>query len=305
VDRNSVNWRGYVPAVTTPFDEHGALDLRAAVALFEWMADQGMHGIVVAGTTGEWFSLGREEKQALFRAAGEVLSGVIPLIAGCNAFTADEVVRNANLAAEAGFDGILVAPPAYVRPCDREIIAFYADVNSGTPLPLCVYNWPPGTNIDMSLEVLDELADMDLVVAIKNSTSNHEHFLQILRKLGDKVRIFGIPISTEGAELLLSGEGDGTMGAGAVLGRTHAVFYDALWAGDREEALEAARFDQKIMQDWFRPDLTAQFGSAQAVLKTALNLRGLPGGFPRRPILPLEPPEVDIVRQTLQTTGYL
>lgn len=294
-----------MPAVTTPFDERGALDLPAAIALFEWMAEQGMHGIVVAGTTGEWFSLTPEEKRALFRAAGEVLGGVMPLIAGCNAFTADEVIRNAKMAADGGFDGILVTPPAYIRPCDREIVAFYEDVNRATPLPLCVYNWPPGTNIDMSLEVLDQLAAMDHVVAFKNSTANQEHFLHILRKLGHKVRMFGIPISAAGAELIVSGEGDGTMGAGAVLGRAHPDFYDALWAGERDRALEAARLDQHIMQDWFRPDLTARFGSAQAVLKTALNLQGLPGGLPRRPILPLEPPEVDRVRQTLQTTGYL
>jgi 4-hydroxy-tetrahydrodipicolinate synthase len=136
-----------VPAVTTPFDEQGALDLPAARTLFEWMAEQGMHGLVVAGTTGEWFSLAAEEKRALFRAAGEVLAGVMPPIAGCNAFTAEEVIRKAEMSVDAGFDSILLMPPPYIRPCERDSVGFYEDMNVGTPLPVCVYNWPPEVDI--------------------------------------------------------------------------------------------------------------------------------------------------------------
>lgn len=66
MNRDSVDWRGYVPAVTKPFKEQGALDLPAARTLFEWMAEQGMHGFVVAGTTGEWFTLAAEESRRCF-----------------------------------------------------------------------------------------------------------------------------------------------------------------------------------------------------------------------------------------------
>ncbi len=294
-----------MPAITTPFNEHDELDLAALRALLEWLAEEGMHGLVVAGTTGEWFSLQPEEKAALFRTVGEVLKGHMPLIAGCNAFTAKEVISNAKTAAEAGFDGILVTPPPYVRPSENEVIAFYQDVDRGTPLPICIYNWPPGTNIDLSLETLKQLAELEHVVAIKNSTGNREHFINVMRALNTKVRIFGIPMTAAGVDMVCNNEADGTMGAGAVLGHTQPEFYEALWAGDRERGLAAASQDERIMTEWFNPDYTARFGSAQAVFKTALNLQGLPGGSPRRPIQPLSEEGVAVVRGTLQELGRL
>lgn len=305
MNRDSINWRGYMPAITTPFDEQGKLDLPTLRKLVEWLADQGMHGLIVAGTTGEWFSMNSDEKAQLFSAVGEVLKGQIPLIAGCNAFTAREVISNAQTAARSGFDGILVTPPPYVRPCEQEVIAFYEDIDQATPLPICVYNWPPGTNIDLRKDTLAHLADLDHVVAIKNSTGDPQHFLDVMRALNQKVRIFGIPMNNVGAELVLANEADGTMGAGGVLGQTQPDFYNFLWAGDRERGLAAAAQDSRIMGDWFHTDYTARFGSAQAVFKTALNLQGLPGGYPRRPILPLAEAHIAIVRHTLEELGRL
>lgn len=305
VNRNSVDWRGYVPAITTPFDARGELDLPALRRLLEWLAGEGMHGLIVAGTTGEWFSLEPAEKAALFKTVGESLKGQLPLIAGCNAFTAREVLRNAETAARSGFDGILVTPPPYVRPTEREVIAFYEDVDAGSPLPICIYNWPPGTCIDLRRATLEHLAELDNVVAIKNSTGDQEHFLDVMRALNRKVRIFGVPMTAAGAELVLAGEADGTMGAGAVLGHAQPGFYDALWGGDKAGALELAALDERIMRDWFNPDYTGRFGSAQAIFKTALNLQGLPGGYPRRPILPLTDSDVSAVRATLADVGRI
>lgn len=294
-----------MPAITTPFNARGDLDVAALRKLLEWLAEEGMHGVIAAGTTGEWFSMTATEKARLFEVVGDVLKGVMPIIAGCNAFTAKEVLSNARTAAEHGFDGILITPPPYVRPCEREVIAFYEDIDAHTPLPICVYNWPPGTNVDLSRETLLHLAGLDHVVAIKNSTGNREHFLDVMRSLNGLVRIFGIPMTSEGAQLVLNEQADGTMGAGGVLGRTQPDFYNALWAGDTERGLEAASADARIMSDWFNADYTARFGSAQAVFKAALNLQGLPGGYPRRPILPLSGADTAAVKTTLEELGRI
>ena len=299
MDRDSVSWRGYIPAITTPFNDDQELDVGMVRRLLEWLAQEQMHGIIIAGTTGEWFSMTTAEKQLLFKTVGEVLSGSMPLIAGCNAFTASEVVRHANTAAECGFDGILVTPPPYVRPCEAEVIAFYEEIDQQTPLPICIYNWPPGTNIDLSLATLTRLVELEHVVAIKNSTGNREHFFDVMRALNSKVRIFGAPMTEAGAQLILAGEADGTMGAGAVLGRAQPGFFEALWDKNLDQALAFASMDERIMREWFNQDYTARFGSAQAIFKAALNLQGLPGGMPRRPILPLISEGMDVVRSTL------
>ena len=305
MDRHSVNWRGYIPAITTPFAKDGSFDDDATIRLHRWVYENGAHGVIILGTQGEWFSLARQEKEKLFQLAGEQLRGKITLIGGCNSFTAAEAIENITIASANGFDGILLTPPPYVVPTEQEILAFYQAVNDASALPICIYNWPPGTNVDMSLALLAKLAELDKVVAIKNSTSDPGRFLDVFFGLKDKVRIFGIPMNELGITLVQHHGADGTMGAGAVLGRDHSDFFNAIWAGDIEKARAMGARDQTYMRAWFNPDYTSKFGSAQAIFKEALNQQGLPGGYPRRPILPLNKEGVHKVRATLTELGKI
>lgn len=303
MDRHSVEWRGYIPAITTPFTKRGELDLEGLEQLLQWLLDEGMHGIIVGGTQGEWFSISSAEREELLAAVGRKLSGKMPLIAGCNAYTAAEVAANARLAAEHGFDGILVTPPPYMVPTEREIFGFYREVDAAVSLPICVYNWPPGTNVDMSLELLRSIAELSNVVAIKNSTADLRHFLDVFFALKDKVRIFGVPMNELGILLVQQHGADGTMGAGAVLGRELPEYFSAIWKGDLPRARRLGERNELLMRAWFNADYTGRFGSAQAIFKEALNELGLPGGYPRRPLLPLDAQGVEAVRQTLLKLG--
>ena len=305
MDRHSVDWRGYIPAITTPFDGEGQLDMTAFGKLLDWLHQEGMHGIILAGTQGEWFSLSAEEKQSLFQCARKQLDGKLAFLAGCSGFNAQEVIANAEVAKAEGAAGILVTPPPYIRPSEREIYQFYREISEGVSLPLCVYNWPPGTNVDMSLELLSALADLDQVVALKNSTPDSQHFMETFLRLKDSIRVFGFPMNDTGLSLMRQHEVDGTMGAGAVLGREQPDFYNAAWDGDFEEASRLGKRDEALMKAWFTPELTGKFGSAQAILKEALNQQGLPGGHVRKPLLPLEPDGVEQVRQALIELGRI
>jgi 4-hydroxy-tetrahydrodipicolinate synthase len=305
MDRSSVDWRGYIPAITTPFTRDRRLDEPGLGRLLEWLAAEGMHGIVVAGTTGEWFSLGDAERRSVLRLAGEQLRGRLTLIAGCNAFNADRVIEYADMARESGFDGILVTPPPYIVPNEEEIFAFYRHVSDRSRLPICVYNWPPGTNVDMSCELLERLADLEGIVAVKNSTGRLDRFIQSFFALKDRLRVFGFPMDELGATLLQAHGGDGTMGAGAVLGRDQPDFYNHLWRGDLAAALRCGARDRVLMKEWFTEKLVGRFASAQAILKEALNAQGLPGGYPRPPILELGPEGRERVRDTLRRLGRI
>ena len=154
MNRESVDWKGYIPAITTPFTADGALDTHGWRQLVDWMVAEGMHGIAVAGTTGEWFSLLPEERIELFRLAADVVDGRITVLGGCMAFTPREVIAYAGAARDARLDGILLTPPPYVVPTDREIVNWYATVSAAVEIPICVYNWPRGTNVDMQPELL-------------------------------------------------------------------------------------------------------------------------------------------------------
>lgn len=305
MDRSSVDWKGYIPAITTPFTKSRELDRAAFGRLLEWLQAEGNHGIVVAGTTGEWFSLSGEERRTVLSLAGKQLRGKLTLIAGCNAFTAAQVVARAEVAAECGFDGILVTPPPYVVPSDDEIFEFYRYVSDHVSLPICVYNWPPGTNVDMSCALIERLAELDKVVAVKNSTGRLDRFIRTFFALKERLRIFGFGMDPLGATLVGDHGGDGTMGAGAILGRDHADFYNHLWRGDVEQALRVGARDRVVMEDWFTENLVGHFGSAQAILKEALNVQGLPGGYPRPPILELSAEGRERVRDTLRRLGRI
>lgn len=305
MDRNSVQWRGYIPAITTPFTGEGVLDLAAMERLLQWLSEEGMHGIIIGGTQGEWFTISSAEREQLLRTVGRKLSGKLPLIAGCSAYTTVEVAAHARLAAEHGFDGILVTPPPYMVPTDREILGFYRDVNAAVSLPICVYNWPPGTNVDMSLELLSAIAELSNVVAIKNSTADLRHFVDVFFALKDRVRVFGVPMNELGILLVQQHGADGTMGAGAVLGRELPDYFNAIWDNDLPRARRLGERNELLMREWFNTDYTGRFGSAQAIFKAALNELGLPGGYPRRPLLPLEEQGVTMVRRTLTELGKI
>src|SRR5690606_795091 len=119
-----------------PFDAERNLDLGALGRLLEWLHGEGMHGLLLAGTTGEWPGMSSDERKALFTAAGAQLGGKLPLLAGCNSYTAKQVLELADHAADCGFDGIVVTPPPYYRPSDEEILGFYADISAASRLPI-------------------------------------------------------------------------------------------------------------------------------------------------------------------------
>lgn len=298
--RSRVNWQGYIPAITTPFIDEDTLDEKGMGLLLEWLVDQGMHGLVITGTTGEWTSMTREERARLFTIAGEQMGKRIPLIAGCSSFTARETIAYAQHAGKCGFDGVLITPPPYVRPGADEIVAFYEEVGAAIDLPICVYNWPPGTGIDMPLELLRRLADIDAVVAIKQSTPRFTHFTETFFALREQVRVFGFPMDELGLTMLRVHGGDGTMGAGGVLGRNQSGFYDKLWAGDIDGARACGLKDRVLMEEWYTPDLVGKFGSGPGILKAALDAMGLPGGTVRKPLRNVSAADRESIAETLR-----
>ena len=126
---------------------------RLARAL-DWLLAERMHGIAVAGTTGEWFSLYRAERIELFRSAAGHVGGRMTVLAGCNAFTPREVDR---LRAR-GARGRLRRHPAHAAALHRaeraEVVAWYRAVSDAVEIPICVYNWPRGTGVDIDAGAL-------------------------------------------------------------------------------------------------------------------------------------------------------
>jgi len=304
--RNDVNWQGYWPAAPTPFTADGAIDEPAWHGLLELYVAQGMHGILVNGTTGEWFSQTPEERQRLAALAVEIVRGRIPVLIGCTTFRVADTIDLAEHAADIGADGVLCTPPPYAVPTPDEVVAFYSMVARGIRLPLMVYNWPPGVNVDIDTETAVRLASIDRIVAIKDSTPNQEQLFRTLEATVDQVRFLGNFISQLGIFAVRDLGADGFIGAGALLGSLQPRFFESIWAGDLVTAREIARKNTHLMTQLSNPDWSGKYGAPQSQLKAAMNMMGQPGGHPRAPRLPIEDPaKLRAIRTALQSVGLL
>ena len=142
MDRNSIDWSGVFPAMTTPFDDDDKIDEKEFAASVDRLIDAGANGFVVAGCTGEFWTLSHEERARYYSLAVEAVAGRVTLVVGTGAVTVDETVKLTNMAYKAGADGVLILPPYFVKLTDDEIFAHYRDVVSQTRIPILLYNIP-------------------------------------------------------------------------------------------------------------------------------------------------------------------
>jgi dihydrodipicolinate synthase/N-acetylneuraminate lyase len=289
MDRNDVSWGGYWAACPTPYGAHGELELDLLRALLDYYAGEGLHGVLINGTTGEWFSQTDAERRQVAQTAIEQVAGRMTVVVGCTAYTARAVAELAEHAMVAGADGFASTPPPYCRPLPDETAAFFTDIADALPdAPMMVYNWPHGTSVEINPELADRLVDIDTVVALKDSTPNFDQFVQTARTVVDRVRVFGPFMTSDGYAALTAGGGDGTIGGGTIFGAPDVEFWEAHWRGDAEFCrAHAARTDSLFEKLWLPGGWAGIFGHYQSQLKAIMQMLGQPGGTVRPPRLPV------------------
>jgi dihydrodipicolinate synthase/N-acetylneuraminate lyase len=289
MNRDDVDWWGYWPAAPTPFDADGRLDVAAWQSLLELYVQQGVHGVLVNGSTGEWFSQTRAERERVIETAVEAVAGRIPVLAGVTAYTAIESGELARHAAAVGADGVLATPPPYVHPSPAEILAFYVQLSNATDLPFMIYNWPRGVSVDISAHpgLVEQLVELDHVVAVKDSTGDWLRMLGTVEAVSEQVRVFGSFLHRRGLAVLLGLGGDGNIDGGGVGAPFAVPFYEAVRRGDRAAAEVAVDQYVRFSGALIRPDYSGRFASPISQVKAVMKLLGQPGGQVRPPLLPL------------------
>ena len=307
MDRNDVQWRGYWPACPTPFRRDGSFDADAMRALLEWYIGEGMHGVFVNGTTGEWFSQSFGERRLVAETAIDAVGGRIPILIGCTAYTAKEAVELGRHALAAGADGIGSTPPPYAKTYDDETVQYFCDVSDGVDGPIMIYNWPHGTNVDIGPDLAERLVEVGNVVGLKDSTPNAEQFYETVKRVVGRVRVFGPFMSSAGLDVLLEHGGDGFIGGGSLFGAPDAEYWEAVWRGDVEGArAHARRTDELFPKLWLPGGWGGHFGAYQSQLKAIMQILGQPGGHPRRPRLPVtDEASLARIREVLAEAGLL
>lgn len=163
-------FKGSMPALVTPFD-NGQVDYDTLKKLVDWHVEQGSHGLVPVGTTGESPTLTHAEHDRVVETVVAQAAGRIPVIAGAGSNNTAETVRLVQAARSAGADAALVVTPYYNKPTQRGLIAhFTAAADCG--LPIIIYNIPPRSVIDMTPDTMGELARHPMIIGVKDATGD-------------------------------------------------------------------------------------------------------------------------------------
>lgn len=165
-------FQGSLTALVTPFRD-GKLDEQAFSDFVEWQVASGTNGLVPVGTTGESPTLSHAEHNRVVELCVAGAAGRVPVIAGAGSNSTQEAVSLAEHAEKAGATGVLVVTPYYNKPNQAGLKAHYRAIASATSLPIIIYNIPPRSVIDMSVETMAELADAHTnIVGVKDATAN-------------------------------------------------------------------------------------------------------------------------------------
>ena len=293
-----IDWKGDINATVTPFRKDGSIDQEAYCDNMKRLLDEGIDGFIVCGATGEPWSLSDEETMLCFEMAKKTCPDTVTLIGGCSDILPQRVMEKAAFAQKAGLHGVMVMPPYYVMPSLNEVRAFYEYVAANVKLPVLAYNNPEHQGFNMPPAFIAALANIDGIVAVKQSSPNFMDVVELVRLAGDRLRIFaGLSIGRGFPALTIGVDGFISSSEPQVMGREGVMLYDAYISGDFEKAREV---QMKCLA--VRKALNS-VGSFPSNLKGAMNLLGRNGGHMRPPFQDLNKEELEILRTELRAAG--
>lgn len=177
-------FKGSITALITPF-KGGAVDFPAFDRFVEWQIENGTHGVVPCGTTGESPTLTHDEHMAIVKRCVDVVKGRIPVIAGTGSNSTAEAIELTQHAKEVGADGALICTPYYNKPTQEGLYAHYKAIHDSVALPILVYNIPARSVVDMSIETMARLAQLPHIVGVKDATSDLSRPLESRLAMGE------------------------------------------------------------------------------------------------------------------------
>ncbi len=183
-------WKGVFPAVTTKLNQDGSIDIEKTQQSIDRLIANGVSGIIVLPMLGENASLQPEEREAVVRAAKETIQGRVPLLSGLAEISTTNAVAAAKRHQTYGAEGLMVFPSLGYKTDPRETAAWYRAVAGASDLPIMIYNNPIAYGVDVTPEILKELADCPTIVAVKEETGDVRRVTDMYIELGERFSIF-------------------------------------------------------------------------------------------------------------------
>lgn len=285
---------GIYSPVITPHHSDFEIDREGFVAMIEFLIGAGVHGIILAGTTGEYYAQTREERLMLMRLARETIGGRVPLIIGVAAIRTEDCAAYAEAAADAGADMILVGTPYYAVPTQRELARHALAVDRAAGLPIMLYNFPARTGAMMGAEFLDIVGRSSNFCAIKESSGDINQ-LHLLARDYPHIQT-GCGMDDQALEFFAWGARSWICAGSNFLPKEHLALYQACVV---EGDFDRGRRIMSAMLPLMR--VLEQGGKFVQSIKFGCELAGLPGGPARRPLDNLNKSEKRELEQVIRT----
>ncbi|MFM1789360.1 MAG: hypothetical protein RLZZ12_709 [Actinomycetota bacterium] len=280
-------------AMVTPFKDDLSIDWEGVEKLALHLQNTGHDGIVVNGTTGEAPTTSDEEKIEIIKTVKRATGGKLKIVAGAGNNETSHSVEQAEMAANAGADGLLVVTPYYNKPPQAGIEAHFRAMADATDVPVMMYDIPGRTGVPIEPDTICRLAEHKNIVALKDAKGDVASTSWVIKRSGIPVYsgddILNLPLLSVGAVGFVSV-------CGHTVGARLREMLDSWFSGNSSKALE---IHQELL-----PVYTGTFRTQGAILtKAALKMLGLPGGKVRLPLVEATESQVSQLREDLKQGG--
>ena len=301
--RHALRLSGYAPALPTPFDGAGELDLPALERLCHRQVDEGACALVVCGTTGEAPTLSRAEHDSVVRAAVRASHGRIPVIAGAGSNSTSQAIELSRDAEAAGADALVSVVPYYNKPTQAGMIAHFRAVAESTGLPIILHDVPARTVCGLADDTIARLAELPQFIGLKDATGDVARPLRLRSLVGSEFRLLSADDATALAFLAQGGDGCISVTSNVAPGLCRA---HVLWRGCRAKLHRRSSSQSAVA----RVTAALQRESDPAPVKYALSTMDLVSPRVRLPLVELSSEsraEIDAVlaRVSEKYPGYL
>lgn len=289
-------FKGSITALVTPFKD-GAVDEAAFRAFINWQIEQGTHGLVPVGTTGESPTLSHKEHDRVIEICVDEVKGRVPVIAGAGSNSTEEAIGFSRHAEKVGADAVLIVTPYYNKPTQEGLYQHFKAINDAIGIPIFIYNIPGRSVIDMSVETMARLYELKNIAGVKDATAN-------LARVSTQRQVMGpdfIQLSGEDATALgfMAHGGHGCISVTSnVAPRLCAEMQEACLNGDYATALK--------VQDRLMPLHTNLFLETNpSPVKYAASVLGLMQPDVRLPMIPISESTKQAVRSAMVHAGLI
>ncbi|MEN8199508.1 MAG: 4-hydroxy-tetrahydrodipicolinate synthase [Thermodesulfobacteriota bacterium] len=290
-------YHGAIVAIVTPFID-GEIDEQGLVDLIEFQIENGTHGIVPCGTTGESATVDFDDHKRIIELTVKTVAGRVPVIAGTGANSTAEAIDLTKSAKASGADAALSVTPYYNKPSQEGLYQHYKAISEAVDIPTILYNVPSRTSINMLPETVARLAEIDNIIGIKEACGSLQQISEVIRQCPDDFILLSGDDFTSMPTVFVGGKGVISVTSN-VYPRAMADLMEAALAGDIKRANE-------IHYNLY-PLMTSMFAAPNPVpAKKGVELMGkIKDGAPRLPLTGIDDKALGILTSAMKEQGLL